>query len=55
MRLKIMQENKEMMDLFWYFVKARQDIWYKRFVLKQPAPWTDDEILKPYNFCNIYS
>lgn len=39
---------------FWQFVAERQNIWYKRNVLKLPAPWTDDPILARNHFTNIY-
>lgn len=39
---------------FWKFVLERQRIWYRRFVLKEPYPWTQDKILQKYHFCNVY-
>lgn len=36
------------------FVYDRQLIWYKKEVLHQPAPWTDDPILSTCLFCNVY-
>ena len=39
---------------FFEFVYRRQEIWHRRFVLQQPMPWTDDEILRDYKFCNVY-
>lgn len=39
---------------FFNFIYKRQLIWYRRFVLKQKAPWTDDEILKVYKIINMY-
>lgn len=39
---------------FFAFVFERQRMWHRRFVLKQPAPWTDDPILSTYKFCNMY-
>lgn len=32
----------------------RQEIWYKRNILKLPAPWTDNPILRDYKFTNVY-
>lgn len=32
----------------------RQEVWNKRFLLNQSAPWTEDEILKDYKFTNVY-
>lgn len=39
---------------FYKFIIKRQDIYYKKNILKQPWPWTDDNILKSYKFCNIF-
>ncbi len=39
---------------FFEFVYRRQDIWHRRFVSQQPAPWTDDATLRDYKFCNVY-
>jgi len=39
---------------FFEFIYDRQLIWYKKSVLKSPAPWTDNPILQTYKFCNIY-
>lgn len=41
-------------ERFFAFVFERQRMWHRRFVLKQPAPWTDDPILSTYKFCNMY-
>jgi len=46
--------NQKNLDLFWKFIFQRHMIWYKRFKLEQPAPWTDDPILKEYKFTNVY-
>lgn len=32
----------------------RQEIWYRRFVLKQDRPWTQDRFLRDYKFTNVY-
>ncbi len=39
---------------FFQFVYKRHLIWYKRFVLKQKQPWTDDPILRTYKIINMY-
>ncbi|MBI2103117.1 hypothetical protein HYT55_04710 [Candidatus Woesearchaeota archaeon] len=39
---------------FFQFIYKRQLIWYKRFVLKQDYPWTDDPVLKTYKIINMY-
>ena len=40
------------MELLAYFVKERETIRLKR-MRNEPYPWTDDEILQKYRFCNI--
>jgi hypothetical protein len=32
----------------------RQEIWYRRFILKQPPPWTANKILAENKFTNVY-
>ena len=39
---------------FWKFVVERQNIWYRRMILKEEYPWTDDPILQKYRFTNVY-
>jgi hypothetical protein len=39
---------------FWSYILERQRIWYKRFILKEPYPWTNDPILQKFHFCNNY-
>lgn len=46
--------NEESLELFWQFITKRQQVWYRRVVEGQPAPWTDDEILQDYRFTNVY-
>ena len=45
--------NKKYLDRFWWFIHERLNIYYKRVVLQQPAPWTDDVIINTYRFTNI--
>jgi hypothetical protein len=45
--------NKQFFE-FWNYVLERQRIWYKRFILKEPYPWTNDPILQKFHFCNNY-
>jgi hypothetical protein len=42
------------MTLFWHFIHERQEIFRKRYIEKQPAPWTKDPTLLKANFCNIF-
>lgn len=45
--------NQKYLDGFWKFIYDRLEIYYKRVVLQQPAPWTNDEIFNTYRFTNI--
>ena len=47
-------ERRAMIQNFFNFIYDRQEVWYKRNVLKLAAPWSNDEILKSYKFCNVY-
>lgn len=42
------------MRLYWYWIAERMNIWYKRTVLKEPQPWTDDLILQENKFTNVF-
>ena len=48
-----MKKRQEVYDLYWYFACERQNIFWKK-LNGEEAPWTDDEILKTYKFCNSY-
>lgn len=45
--------NSEMVERFFAYARARQDIKLKRDQ-GLPAPWTDDPILREFRFCNVY-
>jgi hypothetical protein len=38
---------------FWDWITKRHSIYLKR-AAGEPAPWTDDEILQSYSFCNVF-
>jgi hypothetical protein len=40
-------------DLYWRFAAERHAIFEKRLA-GVPAPWTDDEVLRTYKFCNVF-
>jgi len=48
-----MKKRQEVYDLYWYFAFERQNIFWKK-LNSEKAPWTDDEILQTYKFCNSY-
>ena len=39
---------------FFKFVYKRHLIWYKRFILKENPPWTDDIVLQTFKIINVY-
>lgn len=39
---------------YFQFLYERQKIWFYKEQLKIEAPWTDDEVLHKYSFCNVY-
>lgn len=49
--ISLVSEN---MKMFHYWMYERQNIWYKRFALKENQPWTEDKILREYKFTNVY-
>lgn len=48
-----MEKREEIYDIFWYFAYERQNIWYKKLI-ESPPPYTCDDILREYKFCNAY-
>ena len=46
--------GKLLWDLYFEKMVERQNIWYKRTILEQTAPWTDDEIFSKYRFTNVH-
>ena len=48
-----MKKRQEVYDLYWYFACERQNIFWKK-LNSSDAPWTDDEILQTFKFCNSY-
>jgi hypothetical protein len=46
--------ERNYLDMYWKFIYTRHLIWYKRFVLGQPPPWTEDPTLREYKFTNMY-
>lgn len=48
-----MKKRQEVYNLYWYFACERQNIFWRKLEGKEP-PWTEDEILQEYKFCNSY-
>lgn len=47
--------NEDMLKLFFYTMYERQQMWYKRFILKLPQEeWTNNEYYTKYRFTNVY-
>jgi len=49
-----MMLNEQRADEFWQFIYDRHLIWYKRYILKQNPPWTNDDIFLNFKFTNVY-
>ena len=49
--LELCEKN---LDLFFKTMFERQEIWYKRFILKEEFPWTNNKILRDNKFTNVY-
>jgi hypothetical protein len=49
--LEICEEN---LYEFFQTMFERQEVWNKRFLLKQERPWTKNPILRDYKFTNVY-
>ena len=45
--------RRRIFDLYWHFAAERQQV-FERRVAGMAAPWTSDEILRTYKFCNVY-
>jgi 5-hmdU DNA kinase-like protein len=48
------REDSWTMETFWTFVYERQMVYHRRFELNQTPPWTEDQVLRDYHFCNVY-
>ncbi len=46
--------RSDRLNLFWWFIYERQNIWHKRFVQKLPLPWTKDPVIQNERFTNVY-
>jgi hypothetical protein len=42
------------LDEFYQFCYERHSIWVRRFIKKEPPPWTKDLILRDLKFTNVY-
>jgi hypothetical protein len=45
--------GKTFWDMYFENMVERQNIWYKRVMLGEPAPWTDDPVMGQYHFTNV--
>jgi len=46
--------DEGMISRLWAFIVERQEVRYRRHVLHQKPPWTDDPVLQANHFTNIY-
>lgn len=48
-----MKFDKDLLEWFWYYVNERHAIYLRR-ERGYEFPWTEDEILQTYKFCNVF-
>jgi len=48
------QVDESHLNEFFRTMFERQEVWYKRFILKEDKPWTQDQYLADYKFTNVY-
>ena len=48
-----MKVRQEVFDTYWKFAALRQEIFFAR-LRNLPPPWTDDQVLNTFKFCNTY-
>ena len=46
--------DRAMLGRFWDFITERQRIWWRRYMLLQKPPWTENQLLATAHFTNIY-
>jgi len=46
--------EEELLEEFLWWMCERQRIYIRRFMEGEDRPWTDDEILQEYHFCNVH-
>ncbi len=49
-----MKIREDILEIFWGYIKERNNIYVKKEIDKLPPPWTDDPILKKYKFTNVF-
>jgi hypothetical protein len=49
-----LEVDENNLQLFFSTMFERQEIWYRRFILKKERPWTENEIFQNYKFTNVY-
>ena len=45
--------GKPLWEMYFENMVERQNIWYKRVVLGEPAPWTTDPVMGQFHFTNV--
>lgn len=48
-----MQVRQEIFDTYWRFAAMRQEVFFNK-INNVPPPWTSDQIISTYKFCNAY-
>jgi 5-hmdU DNA kinase-like protein len=50
-RMPVARQN--VYELYWYFASERQRC-FERRIMGEPWPWTTDQIIQEYKFCNVF-
>src|SRR5689334_18270158 len=52
-RLALPNPRREIYELYWKFAAERHAA-FERRLSGEPWPWTNDQILRTFKFCNVY-
>ncbi len=50
----MIQELRDRLDLYFYWIHERETIRIAKEVERRPQPWTDDPILQKFKFCQVF-
>ena len=50
----MIQELRDRLDLYFYWIHERETIRLNKEVERNPQPWTDDPILQKFKFCQVF-
>ena len=50
----MIQELRDRLDLYFYWIQERETIRINKEVLQHEPPWTNDPILQKFKFCQVF-